>query len=42
MSSKKRKYHIVMVIKTSFYDASLMKTWIVSERERQQMYQNLP
>ena len=26
MSSKKREYHILMVTKTSFYDAGLMKT----------------
>ena len=34
MNSKEREYHIAMVAKTSFYDASLMKTsWPVSKHD---------
>ena len=31
MSLKEREYHIVTVTKTSLYDASVMKTWLVSK-----------
>ena len=34
MSLEERDYHIVMVTKTSFYDASLMKTsWPASNKK---------